>query len=59
MAEHRGDIYQTNQMQELYNILGHTLGVLDPLSNELQLIVAWDRVREYKLLEKGVRHKRV
>jgi hypothetical protein len=39
MAEHRGVIYKTNQKRGLYNI-GHSFGVLDPLSKELQLIVA-------------------
>ena len=45
MAEHKGVIYQTNQKRALYNI-GHSFGVLDPLNKELQLIVAWDWVRE-------------
>jgi hypothetical protein len=46
-AEHRGVIYQTNQKRMLYNIR-HSFGVLDPLINELQLIVAWDRVENKK-----------
>ena len=44
-AEHRGVIYQSNQKGLLYNT-GHLSWVLDPLNKELQLIVAWDRVRE-------------
>ena len=57
MAEHRGVIYQTNQKRTFENI-GHSFRVLDPLNKELQLIVAWDRVREEKVFEKGVHHKR-
>ena len=44
-AEHRGVIYQSNRKGLLFNI-GHLSWVLDPLNKELQLIVAWDRVRE-------------